>query len=163
MLVVMPLITMRLFAEERMNQTLTLLTSSPLSSTQIVLGKYFSVLGFVLLFVGLLALMPMSLSYRHATGLGAIGSGGVGADLVVGGVCGGGCVPVIAVTAAGDCGGHHFRLFAAVGCVVPVGAFAGARVNCLSTCQPLGISYRLWGACSIAVTWCITCCLLAGS
>lgn len=62
MLAVMPLITMRQFAEERMNQTLTLLTSSPLSSTQIVLGKYVGLLLFVLLMVGLLTLMPLSLS-----------------------------------------------------------------------------------------------------
>lgn len=61
MLAVMPLITMRQFAEERMNQTLALLTSSPLSSTQIVLGKYLGVLLFVLLMVALLTLMPLSL------------------------------------------------------------------------------------------------------
>lgn len=61
MLAVMPLMTMRQFAEERMNQTLVLLTSSPLSSTQIVLGKYLGLLLFVLLMVGLLSLMPLSL------------------------------------------------------------------------------------------------------
>lgn len=62
LLAVMPLLTMRLLAEERMNQTLTLLTSSPLSSTQIVLGKYLGVLLFVLLMVAMLTLMPLSLS-----------------------------------------------------------------------------------------------------
>ena len=61
MLAVMPLITMRLFAEERMNQTLPLLTSSPLSNTQIILGKYLGVVLFVLLMVGLMSLMPLSL------------------------------------------------------------------------------------------------------
>lgn len=61
MLAVMPLITMRLFAEERMNQTLPLLTSSPVSTAQIVLGKYSGVLLFIFLMVGLLSLMPMSL------------------------------------------------------------------------------------------------------
>lgn len=62
MLAVMPLMTMRQFAEEHMNQTLPLLTSSPLSSTQIVLGKYFGLLLFVLLMVALLSLMPLSLT-----------------------------------------------------------------------------------------------------
>ena len=62
MLAVMPLITMRQFAEERMNQTLLLLTSAPISNTQIVLGKYFGVLAFVLLMVAMLTLMPLSLS-----------------------------------------------------------------------------------------------------
>jgi len=62
MLAVMPILTMRSFAEERMNQTLTLLRSSPLSSTQIVLGKYLGILLFVILFVAMLSLMPLAIS-----------------------------------------------------------------------------------------------------
>lgn len=62
MLAVMPLLTMRQFAEERVNQTLPLLTSAPLSTLQIVLGKYLGLLLFVLLMVGLLTLMPLSLA-----------------------------------------------------------------------------------------------------
>ncbi len=61
MLAVMPIMTMRLFAEERMNKTLSLLLTSPLSSTQIVLGKYFGILLFIVLVVALLALMPLAL------------------------------------------------------------------------------------------------------
>ncbi len=83
MLVVMPLITMRLFAEERMNQTLILLTSSPLSSTQIVLGKYFSVLGFVLLFVGLLAAMPLSLALATQLDWGQLAAAVLGLTLLL--------------------------------------------------------------------------------
>ncbi len=63
MLAVMPIMTMRLFAEERMNKTLTLLKSSPISSTQIVLGKYGGVLLFVLLFILMISLMPIMLSF----------------------------------------------------------------------------------------------------
>jgi len=63
MLAVMPILTMRLFAEERMNKTLTLLSSSPLTSVHIVLGKYLGVLFFVLLFVAMLLLMPLAISY----------------------------------------------------------------------------------------------------
>ena len=62
MLAVMPVITMRLFAEERMNKTLTLLLSSPLSSAQIVIGKFLGVLFFIFLVVALIGLMPLSLS-----------------------------------------------------------------------------------------------------
>lgn len=62
MLAVMPILTMRLFAEERMNKTLTLLISSPLSSTQIVLGKFIGLLLFVLLVIALITLMPLALS-----------------------------------------------------------------------------------------------------
>jgi len=123
MLVVMPLITMRLFAEERMNQTLILLTSSPLSSTQIVLGKYFSVLGFVLLFVGLLAAMPLSLALATQLDWGQLAAA-VGANVIVGSFCGGRLIFVIVGAAAGDCGGDNVWVFVVAGCVVSVGAFA---------------------------------------
>lgn len=83
MLVVTPLITMRLFAEERMNQTLTLLTSAPLSNTQIVLGKYLSVLGFVLLFVGLVALMPVSLAFATSLDWGQLAAAVLGLVLLL--------------------------------------------------------------------------------
>ncbi|WP_308872769.1 ABC transporter permease [Thiothrix subterranea] len=83
MLVVTPLITMRLFAEERMNQTLILLTSSPVSNTQIVLGKYLSVLGFVLLFVVLVALMPLSLALATPLDWGQLAAASLGLLLLL--------------------------------------------------------------------------------
>ncbi len=83
MLAVMPLMTMRQFAEERMNQTLTLLTSSPLSSTQIVLGKYLGLLLFVLLMVGLLSLMPMSLAVGTALDWGMLAAAALGLLLLL--------------------------------------------------------------------------------
>src|SRR6266566_6514946 len=42
-----PLLTMRVLAEERRNRTLVLLYSAPVSRTQIVLGKYLGVLLFL--------------------------------------------------------------------------------------------------------------------
>jgi len=63
MLAVMPILTMRSFAEERMNQTLTLLRSSPLSSLEIVLGKYLGILFFVILLIAMIALMPFAISF----------------------------------------------------------------------------------------------------
>lgn len=57
-----PLLAMRLIAEERRNQTMVLIVSAPVSITQIVLGKYLGLLVFLLLIVALTALMPLSLA-----------------------------------------------------------------------------------------------------
>ena len=61
LLMIMPLITMRSIAEEKRNRTMILLISSPLSMTEIVLGKYLGLLLFVFILVSLLMLMPLSL------------------------------------------------------------------------------------------------------
>ncbi len=61
LLMIMPLITMRSLAEEKRNRTLSLLVSAPLSMSEIVLGKYLGLLGFVVILVGMLMLMPLSL------------------------------------------------------------------------------------------------------
>lgn len=58
LLLVMPLMTMRLFAEERKAGTITLLFSAPATLIQIVLGKFLGLAGFVLAMMALLALMP---------------------------------------------------------------------------------------------------------
>ena len=61
MLVVMPILTMRSFAEERMNKTLALLSSAPLTFTQMVLGKYSALLLFIAVVVAMVSVMPLSL------------------------------------------------------------------------------------------------------
>lgn len=61
LLMVTPFITMRGFSEERRSGTMRLLLSSPVSITELVLGKYFSILGFFLLMLGMISLMPLSL------------------------------------------------------------------------------------------------------
>jgi ABC-2 type transport system permease protein len=53
-----PLITMRVFAEERTNGTMELLLTSPLTVWELVLGKYLGVLAVVGILVGLSALYP---------------------------------------------------------------------------------------------------------
>ncbi len=83
MLAVMPIMTMRLFAEERMNKTLTLLKSSPVSSTQIVLGKYGGVLLFVVLFILMISLMPIALSFGTELDWGIILSSTLGLFLLL--------------------------------------------------------------------------------
>lgn len=61
LLLLTPLLTMRLFSEERRTGTFDLLLSAPVSASQIVLGKYLGVLTFLLGMVALTALMPLAL------------------------------------------------------------------------------------------------------
>ncbi len=56
-----PLLAMRLIAEERRNQTMVLLMSAPISMTEIVLGKFLGLMVFLLGIVILAALMPLSI------------------------------------------------------------------------------------------------------
>ncbi len=61
LLLVTPFVTMRGFSEERRSGTMHLLLSSPVSLTQLVLGKYLSALAFLLLILFMITLMPLSL------------------------------------------------------------------------------------------------------
>ena len=62
LMMLVPMFTMRLIAEERRNQTLTLLLSSPLSGMHIVLGKFAGLLAFLLLMLISLPLMTSTLA-----------------------------------------------------------------------------------------------------
>ena len=57
-----PILAMRLIAEERRNQTMVLLMSAPISMTEIVLGKFLGLMVFLLGIVILAALMPLSIA-----------------------------------------------------------------------------------------------------
>src|SRR4029453_18213835 len=61
LLMVLPLLSMRLVAEERRAQTLPFLMSAPVSITQIVLGKFLALVLFLALAVALIALMCLAL------------------------------------------------------------------------------------------------------
>ncbi|MFT5656794.1 MAG: ABC-2 type transport system permease protein [Gammaproteobacteria bacterium] len=61
LLMIMPLITMRTIAEEKRSKTLSLLISSPISMSEIVLGKFLGLFIFILILVCQLMLMPLSL------------------------------------------------------------------------------------------------------
>ena len=63
LLFAVPVLAMRLIAEERRNQTMVLLVSAPVSMTEIVLGKFLGLLAFLLVIVALVALMPLSLAF----------------------------------------------------------------------------------------------------
>lgn len=62
MLMVVPLMTMRLVAEEKRSGTLTLLRAAPVSTSGIVLGKFFAMLAHLALQVALIAAMPAALA-----------------------------------------------------------------------------------------------------
>jgi len=57
-----PVLAMRLIAEERRNQTMVLLMSAPVSMTDIVLGKFLGLTAFLMGVIALVALMPLSLA-----------------------------------------------------------------------------------------------------
>ena len=78
LLLVTPLLTMRLISEERRNKTLSLLMSAPVSASEIILGKFVGIAGFLLLMLLLITLMPLSL----------LGSGQLDAGLILSGILG---------------------------------------------------------------------------
>jgi len=82
LLLVLPLLTMRLFANERRQNTIALLFSSPLAMWEIVLGKYLSLTIYLLLLTLLLLLMPLSLTFGSSLDVGMLLSGIIGLLLV---------------------------------------------------------------------------------
>ncbi len=83
LLMIMPLITMRTLAEEKRNRTLSLLISAPVSMSEIVIGKYLGLLGFVAILVGMLMLMPLSLYLGTSPDAGKLLSIGLGLLLLL--------------------------------------------------------------------------------
>jgi ABC-2 type transport system permease protein len=83
LLLVVPLMTMRVFSEERRSGSLTLLLSSPASLIEIVLGKFLGLTGFLLALLALLAAMPLSLLPGTDLDLGRIAAGLLGLFLMM--------------------------------------------------------------------------------
>jgi ABC-2 type transport system permease protein len=82
LLMLTPLLSMRLIAEERRNQTLPLLLSAPVSISTIVLGKFFGLLAFMLLPTALLVLMALSLTLGGTLDWGLLAANGLGLILL---------------------------------------------------------------------------------
>ena len=82
-MLVTPLITMRVIAGERANKSLTLLFSAPLSMTDIVLGKFLGVVGFLICMAVMLALMPLSLGFSGSLDYGLFFAAWLGLVLLV--------------------------------------------------------------------------------
>lgn len=83
LLLVAPLLTMRLVSDEHRSRTLSLLLSAPVSMTEIVLGKYLGLLAFLLIMLGMLALMPLSLLAGGSLDLGKFAAGLLGLVLLL--------------------------------------------------------------------------------
>jgi len=74
LLMSVPLLTMRLIAEERRNKTMTMLMSAPLSMTQIVLGKFLATAIFLAIVGGLITIMALSLLMGGRLDYGLLGA-----------------------------------------------------------------------------------------
>ena len=78
LVILVPVITMRSFAEEKKGGTYELLLTSPLSITEIVLGKFFAAFAFVAIMVGLTGVYPLILSLYGNPEVGVIAGGFLG-------------------------------------------------------------------------------------
>jgi len=78
MLLTVPLITMRQFAEERSNRTLELLLSTPISEMTIVAGKFFASMSLVVVLLGVMLCYPAALSLVADPDWGSVFSGYAG-------------------------------------------------------------------------------------
>jgi len=83
LLMVIPIISMRSISAERREKTLSLLMSSPVSMTEIVLGKYAGILLFLALMVGMISLMPLSLMFGTTLDSGKLITGSLGLFLML--------------------------------------------------------------------------------
>ena len=81
-LFVTPILTMRQFSEAFRSGSYSLLSSAPLSLSEILLGKYFGVLLFQLLLIGLALLTSLSLTLGSDLDLGLLGASALGLILL---------------------------------------------------------------------------------
>ena len=82
-LIISPLLTMRLISEEHQLGTIKLLFSSPISITEMVLGKFLGIIIFYLLILLMVTLMPLSLLIGTQLDLGQMLSSLVGLFLLM--------------------------------------------------------------------------------
>ncbi len=82
-LLVVPLLTMRMLSEERRSGSLDLFRAAPVSLTELVLGKFLGLLGFLLVLMLLASLLPLSLLPATPLDLGRIAAGMLGLFLMM--------------------------------------------------------------------------------
>jgi ABC-2 type transport system permease protein len=78
LVILVPVITMRSFAEEKRSGTYELLMTSPLSITEIVAGKFLGALGFLVVMIGLTGIYPLILLMYGNPEMGVIAAGYLG-------------------------------------------------------------------------------------
>lgn len=84
LLMSVPMLTMRLIAEERRNQTMTLLMSAPVSMTEIVIGKFLATIAFLGIANLLILVMSLSLLAGGTLDLGLLAANVIGLVLLAG-------------------------------------------------------------------------------
>ncbi len=82
LLMITPLLSMRLLAEERRNHTLTLLISAPVSMTDIVLGKFLGLMVFFIAVIILIVALSLSLLMGGVLDFGLLLSNTIGLFLL---------------------------------------------------------------------------------
>lgn len=87
LMMVTPILSMRLLAEERRNQTLTLLLSAPISIADIVMGKFVALMIFYTGIIVLLVLLSLSLRLGGILDYGLICSNALGLFLLAACFC----------------------------------------------------------------------------
>jgi ABC-2 type transport system permease protein len=80
---IIPLLSMKSLSEERRSGSLQLLMSSPVSMTEIILGKYLALLMFIMIMVFIISLMPLSLLMGTQLDMGKLMSGLLGLTLLL--------------------------------------------------------------------------------
>ena len=78
LMMLVPVFTMRLFAEERRSQSMALLMTAPVSGMHIVLGKFFGLMLFLLLIIASCTLMVLSLAAGTQLDVGLLLSNALG-------------------------------------------------------------------------------------
>jgi ABC-2 type transport system permease protein len=78
LVILVPVITMRSFAEEKRTGTYELLMTSPLSISEIVAGKFLGALGFLIVMLGLTGIYPLILFVYGNPEMGVIAAGYIG-------------------------------------------------------------------------------------
>jgi ABC-2 type transport system permease protein len=82
LVILVPVITMRSFAEEKRSGTYELLMTSPPSITEVVAGKFLGSVAFLMIMIGLTAIYPLILLAYGNPELGIIASGYLGLVLL---------------------------------------------------------------------------------
>jgi ABC-2 type transport system permease protein len=82
LVILVPVITMRSFAEEKRAGTYELLMTSPLSISEIVAGKFLGVVGFLVVMLGLTGVYPLILLLYGNPEIGMIAAGYLGLFLL---------------------------------------------------------------------------------
>lgn len=84
LLILTPLLTMQAIGGEHRRHTLDLLLAAPVTSYEIVLGKFLGLFGFLLIAIGLCSLMPLALLAGTSLDLGKLAAGLLGLMLLAG-------------------------------------------------------------------------------